>query len=779
MKIRSTSLNLKNEFKTKVEPRVKDQEHTLSKGLVQPFNNVNSGSRKLMQNIQVEQCLQLLDPEVPIISTGFENQFAELSSNFFRSDSRYIVLNNIPKFKKNPHAHYWLIVRDTIRNRLSCIERVGYKHITEFFGFLYNNDYLDNLKTGDIINKGTVVKKTRSYDEYNNRADGINLNTAYISCELNKEDPIIISESASKKFVSPLIYKVQVIINDNDILLNLYSEDGELYKTIPNIGENIKNSLLCAVRRELKDEESLFSQSWDRLKDIMMNDKKYPVDGKVIDVDVYCNDVEKLEASSYNSQIKEEFYYPGIEFAKTFVNTINSLAFDSDGVQKIDMTYDLQKLYYKCKQVIDGIQYINDKVFNNIILNIHVLKCIDLKKGDKLTDRYGGKGVISAILPDYLMPRFYRSGEWRSVDVIYNNATCVNRENPGQLFETSINYASTELLDYIRFNNLPTDQAYSLIYKFISLLNPTQATYMNEHYICCDDLERDNFVENMIYDGVIALSILPISSSMDKFKLLNLYKAFPFLNNPNGTIKKCPIQVPMKDSTGNYRLVRAFRDIIVGKKYIIRLKHLAEEHFSAVSLASTNIKNENSKSKSSKMHNTKFSSTPIKLFGEMESHSMISHLGPDSVYKMLMLVSSSPMGRRLHKKLLTGDPFNINIELTEDCSSRSAETVQAFLKTYGIKFRFIKINKFVQRPVIKEVIRVYPKAKKDVVLVVDKKFISNKKLADKELKRLKTEFLEKQNKGTKDVVYITPGIAEETIRLSNYKKKLKELGIDK
>ena len=26
-----------------------------------------------------------------------------------------------------------------------------------------------------------------------------------------------------------------------------------------------------------------------------INDKKYPVDGKVIDVDVYCNDVEKLE----------------------------------------------------------------------------------------------------------------------------------------------------------------------------------------------------------------------------------------------------------------------------------------------------------------------------------------------------------------------------------------------------------------------------------------------------------------------------------------------------
>ena len=103
-----------------------------------------------------------------------------------------------------------------------------------------------------------------------------------------------------------MIDKVEVKINDNDILLNLYGE-GKVYKTFPDIGESIKNHILCAVRRELKDEEALFSQSWDRLKDTMMNDKKYIVDGTIIDIDVFCNNPDKLTSVMYNSQIK--YYY--------------------------------------------------------------------------------------------------------------------------------------------------------------------------------------------------------------------------------------------------------------------------------------------------------------------------------------------------------------------------------------------------------------------------------------------------------------------------------------
>ena len=272
MKTTNTTLRLGKEIE-EIEKKLPSQEYTLFKGLKQPFNNTNSGSRKIMQGIQMEQITQLLNPEVPIVSTGYENQFGEFSSNFIRAEFNYKVMAKISKFSNDPDRHYWLILYNKSKNVLTCIERIGYKHITEFYGYLYNNEYLDSLSVGKTIHKDDVVKKTISYDEYNNRAEGINLSTMYVACEDVKEDPIVISQSAANKFVTPLIDKVEIKINDNDILLNLYGK-GKEYKTFPDINEDIENNILCAVRRELKDEEALFTQSWDRLKTTMLNDKE-------------------------------------------------------------------------------------------------------------------------------------------------------------------------------------------------------------------------------------------------------------------------------------------------------------------------------------------------------------------------------------------------------------------------------------------------------------------------------------------------------------------------
>jgi hypothetical protein len=67
------SLNLNNEIE-KVEQRLDGKlERILGRSLKQPFCNTNSGSRKIMQGIQMEQAIQILEPEAPIVSTGYEN----------------------------------------------------------------------------------------------------------------------------------------------------------------------------------------------------------------------------------------------------------------------------------------------------------------------------------------------------------------------------------------------------------------------------------------------------------------------------------------------------------------------------------------------------------------------------------------------------------------------------------------------------------------------------------------------------------------------------------
>ena len=802
----NTALNLSKEI-DKIAEKFPKQELTLCKGLKQPFNNTNSGSRKIMQGIQMEQSTQLLNAEPPIISTGYETALGEVSSNFITSDHNYKVVGKVSKFSNIPNDHYWLILYDEKEKYLTCVERVSYKHVSEFYGYLYDNQNLDRLSIGADIKEGDIIKKPISFDQYNNKAEGLNLTTMYIACEYVKEDPIVISESAAKRFECPLIDKVEIRINDNDILLNLYGE-GNQYKTFPDIGEKVKQSVLCALRRELKDEEALFSQSWERLKDIMMNDKQFIVDeGTVIDIDVFCNNPEKLRTSMYNTQINT-YYNETIRFANEFVNAVKPFIENANGEPTgIKMSYDLQKQYYRQEGISQGKQYIYDKVFSNIIMDIYVLHLKPLHRGDKITDRYGGKGCISAVLPDNMMPQYLKNGKWHPVDVLYSMCTCVNRLNDGQLFETSITFIGWQLLEYIIQNNLTYDHAFALIYKYISMLNPEQADMLASMYkfsygkpdyridspsegeMNDEQFNRDMFIEQMLHDGYIMLSMEPISSNMSIDKVRELYHAFPFLNH------YCQICVPQKDSNGNYRMVHSRRPVVIGYKYIFRLKQLAEEKFSAVSLAAINIRNENSKSRMSKTHNARFPSTPVRVFGEMESSTLTSHLGIDYYLPEFLITNASPQARRKHKALLTEDPFEFNIEVDEDATSQSADIAQAYLKTLGAKFRFIKLKKFKFNPMKREVVAFYPRPKKHVIQFIPKELTENKEdpfykdyingklnykksspIYDYVKKQQKVIDVEEDSKDKVDVVKFIPGVAEDKKRFKEYidkKKKLK------
>ena len=92
--------------------RIDKPEHMLGRSLLQPFCNTNSGSRKLMHSTHLEQRLPLMHPEVPIIQTGYENEFGRYSSSFYKAEDEYIVLKKIQKFSDNPNHHYFLLIQD-------------------------------------------------------------------------------------------------------------------------------------------------------------------------------------------------------------------------------------------------------------------------------------------------------------------------------------------------------------------------------------------------------------------------------------------------------------------------------------------------------------------------------------------------------------------------------------------------------------------------------------------------------------------------------------------
>ena len=392
-----------------IQNSIDSMEQILGKGLDQPYNCSNSGARKILYSTQKDHIVPIEGAEPAYNQTGYENRFGDLSSSIIQSYTDLKVVAIIPKFSFAPNHHYFMIFKDMNSNSYNVIERISYVHTTECYGYLYNNTFLDSLKIGDIIPAGSILRKSKSYDEYNNRQDGANLIAAYISTEKNKEDSVLIADEACEKLATSHIRKVVVIFNNNDIPLDLYdgqnaqevldklpeeitNDDIDIesiitvnnngnniesiysinnsYKSFPDIGEDIKDGILVSVRRENK-EQFLFTQSYDRLSKIMMSDDKFTTKGKVVDINIYANDKELLN-TFYNTQLKkydDELF----RFSADVVNTTAKIK-EIDPNAKFE--YDLEKLEFNSKRVIRQDQYVKDKdgkIFGNTIMEFIIV----------------------------------------------------------------------------------------------------------------------------------------------------------------------------------------------------------------------------------------------------------------------------------------------------------------------------------------------------------------------------------------------------------------------
>lgn len=532
-------------------------EDLLGTSLLQPFTNTNAGARKIMAGTHRTHIFPLIKAEKAILETGYEIRFGDYSSSVIKADANYKVIGKVSKFSFAPNHHYWLILENIETHELDVIERISYQYVTESYGYLYNNDYMDSLFIGDSIPKDTIIQKSLAFDEYNNRTDGVNFNVAYLALDDNMEDSIIFSDKAAEKLTSSLVKPVEIMINDNDIPINLYG-DGNTYKIIPDIGEDIKDANLIALRKE-KKEESFYTQSITNLNKLMISDEKKQVHGKVIDIDIFCNNPAILDLEYY-AQIKA-YYNEQERYNREIVQLVQTYA-SSPSIYKL--SYELQKLFGNAKRVMNHDQYIDKRPFSNIILEVTVLEEKKMEEGDKASNRYGGKGVLSQIIPQNLMPRFKNMrGEYEYVDVIFNSSTMINRENVGQTFELSINHIGDAIVNKIISEHINLEEAYNMIHKFISMCSPQQAEYLASKKEYMTNEELAYYIESILQAGSIHLSMRPISDSMTIDKINDLYKAFPW-------VKQNELEVIIRGSDGTPRYVKARRDVVIGKQYIYR-----------------------------------------------------------------------------------------------------------------------------------------------------------------------------------------------------------------
>lgn len=683
-------------------------------------------NRLLMFASNQKQFLTLLNPDVPHIQTGFENVFGRRNKSYTKVEGTWEVVDKIPKFKDG--LIYTIVLFNKKTNTYDMIEKPVAEIRTEKFGFTYDTSAMDKLATGDKVTDKVLIKST-SYDEHMNYRLGRNANVMYSTSNPTIEDAMYIRRgwAESVKFVE--LDSVFVPVNDNDIFLNLYGTDDD-YKPFPRIGEKAKNSMLCALRRVVKD-HLLYDFQSKNLKTPYSTDTQYFVskDAEVYDINVYYNGEGDFPANIFYHELSE-YYYSIQQYADAVANWGRRIK-KSGAKYTENVSFLLSK--YKNYTDPDYKWKYRDREFSNILVEFKVVATVTLQEGFKIVGRYGDKGVISGIARDSVAPpergdetafigkvaeslvgnfskelteeemklisknvqivedsQMPYTEDGMKVDILLNSSGAIRRLNFGQIVELDLNFQMEQIRK--KMCTLKTDEEkVELLFKFLEIVNKDEYKFFYQLYSSWDrrvtidgrtirilnETERHNFIKDVEENGIYLVK--PPHSEIRYDTVKEVYAAFPWIQ---------PLQLYI-DLFGIGRK-KIMRKNIVASKYMYVLKQTSNKNFSARSTGRVNKKGLPEKSTDKRDNRAEISHNPLKIG---EAYNLFSSISGADLAEYNIFTRSSPVGRKSLKRILaaTGNPLHINrLKLKDSYRNTNADILNAYLRSVGIGIRFIK-----------------------------------------------------------------------------------------
>lgn len=634
-----------------------------------------SSSRNIMFTSHLRQFVNLENPDFPKVFTNYENIVGKYSTGYKQAKNDMKVVAIIPRFENGIHDNhlYAMIVYDEEKDRYDIIMKKNVEDLTEKFGFSFNNENMDSKQVGDKIEKGEVLYKTRSYDENMNYCYGKNAKFLYMLEPDTIEDAIVVSESFSKRMISKEIETVKVSLNDNDILCNIYG-DNDTYKCFPDINEFVNHKIVCAKRR-IHNNQLLFDIKKSNLRKInFSSDVLSFCDGRMTDIMIYSNKtIEELADNGFNKQIlsyltmQENFYKRILEECEKIINSGSNYSNDINYYFK--KARDILNPDYKWREE-------DNSVFSNMIIEFVIERDIPLSVGQKITGRYGNKGVISRIRPDNEMP-ILETGE--PVDIIFNTLGVINRLNSQQLFEQSITFIGNRVCERIAQLDDYEDQK-KLLLRMIWFFNPDQSKKLEDYLNRLEsdgDIDSLNAFINSVIDDGIHIHIPPLWEKEPLFDRINaLYKEFDWIKPYDVYVNRFG------------RQIKIAKPLIVGDMYVIKLKQTSKKGFSVRSTGSLSKKGIPEKSNKAKAHQEIYSKTPIRI-GDQENINSAIGVPTEMIAQLHLFYRSSVIGRRdLGEKLATRIDEIKDFGYSKEFSNRNVEILQAYLKALGVRIEF-------------------------------------------------------------------------------------------
>lgn len=640
------------------------------------FPGYISSSRAVMFASHVNQSVTLLNPDFPRVFTNYENVFGDLSSGYYKTKSNIKVIKRVSRYQDKPNYLYNLFIWNEDKNMYDVIEKKNVEDLTEKYGYRYNNEMIDSLNEGDEVSEGTVLSKTTSYDPFMNYCMGKNLRIMFTGHLNTIEDAILVRQSIADSLLSTEVETVKMSFNDNDIPCNLYG-DNDNYKAFPDIGEQVVNQVVCSKRR-IFNNQILYDLKKSNLRKINFNTDipcySFGKNTRVEDIMIYSNkEMDEIPDTPFYKQIKS-YLSEQNRYWQEIYDVTGELLNSGQACSK-----DIKYLYKRSERILDPEYKWKDdsSIYSNMIIEFTVSRDVGLISGNKLTGRYGNKGITAKVVPDEDM--YYTigpDGEKRYVDCAINWLGVINRGNSMQLYEVSINRVGNRLCDEFKFGNRTIQEKEYMLFKFYDILNKKQGESLYQEYRNLkNDKERNEFFDNL-YDSKLFVHLPILYEDEAVFlKIKQLYDAFDFLGKDDIYIRRFG------------REVKVLRQGIVGEMFMLKLKQTSKKQFSARSLAGVGVRNIPEKSSKAKMNLELYPKTPIRM-GEQECYNLSIGIQAKTLAEFYKAYRTSPYARQKIAKRLIREKKLDDFNLDETDENVMAQMLNAYLKVTGKRISF-------------------------------------------------------------------------------------------
>ena len=254
-----------------------------------------------------------------------------------------------------------------------------------------------------------------------------------------------------------------------------------------------------------------------------------------------------------------------------------------------------------------------------------------LRPGDKMSGRHGNKGVVSKIVPVEDMP--YRENG-KPVDIVLNPLGVPSRMNVGQILETHLGWACTELGDNIK--NLINDNQKNIEKneKISTFLKSIYGQEIYKEYI--DKFNKTEFkdlCENLQNGVPIATPVFDGAKEQDVTKMLDL-----------ANLPKSGQTYLWDGRTG----VKFDRPVTVGTIYMLKLHHLVEDKIHARSTGPYSLVTQQPLGGKAQLGGQRF--------GEMEVWALEAYGASYTLQEILTVKSDDVAGRvKVYETIVKGE----------------------------------------------------------------------------------------------------------------------------